>query len=232
MAALFGFFLLGTILVVILAFVRDSPVRQWYAGRQHPGRTVGLAIVGWVLVAAVLASEASEETSGSPTASTSTHSETTTPQATKSEKEQKENARPAGAPAKAPADVQKAKVRRIVDGDTLELVATSRQGPLPSNSQVDVQLLEIDTPETKHRSKPVQCYGPKATAHVKNLVRPGSTVWVQRDEELRDQYGHYLLYLWNDNGVFVNLNMVASVACLKSFDDLLSSGSGLEFWSR
>lgn len=205
MAVVFGLFLLGTILVLILAFVRDSPVRQWYASHHHPRRAIGLSVVAWVVVAAVLLPETQEETAGSPTASTSAHSETTTPQATESEKE----TRPAGAPAKVPVDVQEAEVRRIVDGDTLELVATSRKGPLPS-SRADVLLLEIDTPETKHRSKPVQCYGPKATAHLKNLVPPGSTVWVQRDKELRDQHGRYLLYLWNDNGVFVNLKMVAS----------------------
>ncbi|GAA5112676.1 thermonuclease family protein [Haloechinothrix salitolerans] len=207
MVVVFGLFLLGTVLVVIMAFVKDSPVRQWYASRPHPGRAIGLSVVAWVLVAAVLSPETSDETSGTPTASTSTPSETTTPTTTS---EVEKNTRPAGAPANVPSDVQEAKVRRIVDGDTLKLAATNGRGPLPSSAQVDVQLLEIDTPETKHPSKPVQCYGPKATSHLKNLVPPGSTVWVQRDEELRDQHGRHLLYLWNDNGVFVNLKMVAS----------------------
>src|SRR5699024_6972556 len=53
-----------------------------------------------------------------------------------------------------------------------------------------------------------QCYGQQAAAQLKQLAPPGSTVWVQRDEELTDRYGRYLLYLWNSEGTFVNLSLV------------------------
>lgn len=107
-----------------------------------------------------------------------------------------------------PDDAQRATVRRIVDGDTLELAAVAAGSVLGSTQQVDVRLLEIDTPETKHPSEPVQCYGGEATSRLRELAAPGSTVWVQRDQELRDQYSRYLLYLWNADGTFVNLSMV------------------------
>ncbi len=111
---------------------------------------------------------------------------------------------PPAAPTGVPADAQQATVARIVDGDTLELAATA---PGPA-TQIDVRLLEINTPETQHPDKPVQCYGAEATAHLTQLAPVGSTVWIQRDQEIKDQYGRYLLYLWNEQGTFVNLALV------------------------
>lgn len=209
MAVLGGLFVLASIIVVIWALFPRSPVRTWYASRRHPGRAVALSIAAWVAVFLMLgALTPPDETPGSQVASTETS--TTTPALTTSPTTTTTtNARPAGAPTGIPVSVQRATVRRIVDGDTLELVGRSGKGPLSRGAQVDVRLLEIDTPETKHRSKPVQCYGERATARLTKLVPPGSTVWVQRDTELRDQYGRYLLYLWNDDGVFVNRRMVA-----------------------
>lgn len=71
-----------------------------------------------------------------------------------------------------------------------------------------VRLLEIDTPETKDPSKPVQCYGTEASAYTAKLTPVGSTVWVVRDKELLDPYGRTLLYLWKPNGLFVNREIV------------------------
>ncbi|WP_310270321.1 thermonuclease family protein [Haloactinomyces albus] len=107
-----------------------------------------------------------------------------------------------------PEEAQQAMVRRIVDGDTVELAALAAGTALAGTSPVEVRLLEIDTPETRDPSEPVQCYGREAAAHLTELIPVGSTVWVQRDEELKDQYDRYLLYLWNAEGTFVNLEMV------------------------
>src|SRR5699024_7422682 len=112
------------------------------------------------------------------------------------------------APSGIPEDTQPATVARIVDGDTLELSADHSGPALETTSQVDVRLLEIDTPETVHPTTPEQCYGQQATTRLSELAPPGSTVWIQRDEELTDQYGRYLLYLWNNEGTFVNLSLV------------------------
>ncbi|MGY0498257.1 thermonuclease family protein [Nocardia sp. FBN12] len=114
------------------------------------------------------------------------------------------------APTGVPADAQRAVVRRIVDGDTLAVAAVTAGPALDSTSTVDVRLLEINAPETKDPNTPVQCFGPEATAELTRLAPVGSTVWVQRDQELRDRYGRYLLYMWDPRGEFVNLSLVQS----------------------
>lgn len=114
------------------------------------------------------------------------------------------------APAQVPGDAQQAVVGRIVDGDTLEIAAVAAGPVLTSTGPVDVRLLEIDSPETKDPNRQAQCYGQVATAELTRLAPPGSTVWVQRDQELLDRYDRYLLYLWNAKGEFVNLSMVQS----------------------
>ncbi|MFE6925422.1 thermonuclease family protein [Nocardia sp. NPDC057663] len=90
------------------------------------------------------------------------------------------------APTGVPADAQQAVVRRIVDGDTLAVAGVTAGVALASTSTVDVRLLEINAPETKDPNTPVQCFGSEATAELTRLAPVGSTVWVQRDQELRD----------------------------------------------
>ncbi len=107
-----------------------------------------------------------------------------------------------------PRGAQQAQIERVVDGDTVALRALRRGSALTSTQQVTVRLLEVDTPETVHPSRGVECYGPEASAFTKRLARPGSRVWVERDQEARDRYGRYLLYLWTADGTFVNKELV------------------------
>lgn len=92
-------------------------------------------------------------------------------------------------------------VKRIVDGDTL--VVSGDGSVVPDRSGVEVRLLEVDTPEAG------KCFADKATARTNALLPVGSTVRVERDEDLKDRYGRYLLYVWNDARKFVNLSLVA-----------------------
>ncbi len=90
-------------------------------------------------------------------------------------------------------------VTRIVDGDTLYLADLDER----------LRLIGIDTPETKHPSKGVQCFGEEATAHLTELVPPGTEVRVEWDVDGIDRYGRPLGYLYRtDDGRFVNLAMV------------------------
>ncbi|MBF6288412.1 thermonuclease family protein [Nocardia cyriacigeorgica] len=114
------------------------------------------------------------------------------------------------APAQVPGDAQQAVVRRIIDGDTLEVAAVAAGPVLTATGPVEVRLLEINSPETKDPNQNAQCYGSEATAELTRLAPPGSTVWVQRDRDLLDQYDRHLLYLWNAAGEFVNLSLVRS----------------------
>lgn len=72
-------------------------------------------------------------------------------------------------------------VVRVVDGNT---VVVDRGG-----ESVDVRLLNVDTPETKHPDKPVECLGPEATAFLKRHLPVGAAVELQYDRERQDRYG-------------------------------------------
>ncbi|MDO4239792.1 thermonuclease family protein [Micrococcus sp.] len=73
---------------------------------------------------------------------------------------------------------------RVVDGDTVEV---ERDG-----APVTVRLLNVDTPETKHPNKAVQCLGPEATDLLESLLEPGDRVVLQYDQERTDRYGRTL----------------------------------------
>ena len=109
-----------------------------------------------------------------------------------------------------PSSAQSARVRSVVDGDTLHLVAAG-SGPLPAGSDVRVRLLEINAPEI-HGT--VQCFGPEATTALTRLTPVGSTVRVIADREGRDKYDRPLVYVWNADGTFVNEAQVSSGAAV------------------
>jgi micrococcal nuclease len=77
-----------------------------------------------------------------------------------------------------------AKVARVVDGDTIKL-----------ESGETLRYIGIDTPETVHPSKPVQCYGKEASAKNKELVE-GKEVKLEKDVSEKDKYGRLLRYVW------------------------------------
>lgn len=94
-----------------------------------------------------------------------------------------------------------ARVDKVVDGDTVEVTL--------STGRERVRLLGIDTPETVHPTKPVECFGPEASARLKQLAPVGAELRIERDVELRDRYGRLLAYLWAPDGTFVNESLVA-----------------------
>ena len=93
-------------------------------------------------------------------------------------------------------------VVRVVDGDTI--LVRGAGGHVE-----DVRLLGIDTPETVDPRKPVQCYGPQASAFAKHL-ETGRTVTLAYDRELHDRYGRFLAYVWLTGArpLFVNAVLV------------------------
>jgi micrococcal nuclease len=87
---------------------------------------------------------------------------------------------------------------RVVDGDTVV-------AHLPGGDE-KVRLIGIDTPETVDPRKPVQCYGPEASARTKQLLPKGTAIRMERDAEARDRYGRLLAYVYRaGDGTFVNL---------------------------
>ena len=86
-------------------------------------------------------------------------------------------------------------VIRVIDGDTVELKNGER-----------LRYNDIDTPETVHPSKPVECYGPQASAKNKDLVE-GEIILVELGNPEKDRYGRLLGYVYVDD-LFVNAELV------------------------
>lgn len=97
----------------------------------------------------------------------------------------------------APARPGEATVVRVVDGDTVVLDI--------GGDEESTRLIGIDTPESVKPNSPVECYGPEAADNLERLLPAGSAVRVERDAEIRDQYGRLLLYVYRlENDRFVN----------------------------
>lgn len=93
-------------------------------------------------------------------------------------------------------------VTRVVDGDT---VRVDRDG-----QEIVVRLIGLDTPETVAPDRPVECFGPEASARTKDLV-DGGQVWLEYDEAsgLTDKYDRTLAFVWLDNDTMLNEVLVA-----------------------
>jgi len=87
-------------------------------------------------------------------------------------------------------------VKRVIDGDTIEL----------ENGKT-VRYIGIDTPETVHPDKPVQCYGKESSDKNKSLVE-GKKVKLEKDVSETDKYDRLLRYVYLEDGTFVNLALV------------------------
>ena len=86
-------------------------------------------------------------------------------------------------------------VIRVIDGDTVELKNGER-----------LRYNDIDTPETVHPSKPIECYGPQASSKNKELVE-GEIIFVELGNPTKDRYGRLLGYVYIDD-LFVNAELV------------------------
>ncbi len=82
-------------------------------------------------------------------------------------------------------------VIRIIDGDTIEIEGGQK-----------VRYIGIDTPETVHPSKPVECFGIEASNKNKELVE-GKKIKLEKDVSETDQYGRLLRYVWIGD-IFIN----------------------------
>jgi micrococcal nuclease len=82
----------------------------------------------------------------------------------------------------------------VLDGDT---IVVRRRG----GSDETVRLLGVDTPETHHPTRPVQCYGPEASAYTASRLF-GQVVRLEDDVERHDVYGRRLAYVYLDGENF------------------------------
>lgn len=88
------------------------------------------------------------------------------------------------------------RVNRVVDGDTIEV-------------QIDgeyeiVRLLGVDSPEVNSSYTKEECYGPEASAYLKELLK-NQSVYLSGDKQNnnRDKYNRLLRYVFMQDGTFV-----------------------------
>jgi micrococcal nuclease len=90
----------------------------------------------------------------------------------------------------------------VDDGDTIIV-------RMPTGNET-VRLLGADTPEVKDPRKPVQCYGPEASAHTKAVLGHGASVRLapDPDDTDRDKYGRLLRYVYLPDGTLYNAELI------------------------
>jgi micrococcal nuclease len=88
---------------------------------------------------------------------------------------------------------QEYRVVQVLDGDTI----VAQRGSYRDT----IRLLGVDTPETHHPTKPVQCYGPEASAYTASRLF-GQLVRLEDDVERHDIYGRRLAYVYLDGRNF------------------------------
>lgn len=119
------------------------------------------------------------------------------------EEEVDEEVRPAEPAAPTPVTSEHTlhKVKRVIDGDTIVILSDSKD--------FTVRLIGVDTPESVHPSKPVQCFGLEASEKTKEWLT-GRSVWLEQDatQDTKDKYGRTLAYVYRDDGLFVNLELL------------------------
>jgi micrococcal nuclease len=109
--------------------------------------------------------------------------------------------RTAGMPAM-PAGLTAGIVSNVVDGDTLDVTI--------GGVEQRIRMLGMDTPETKHPSKPVECFGQEASEQASALLQ-GQVVLLEADQSQgdADRYGRLLRFVWLPDGRLVNFVLIA-----------------------
>ena len=101
-----------------------------------------------------------------------------------------------------PSDAFEATVAYVHDGDTLYLDT--------GTTELKVRLIGIDTPELASQQRPdaEECYGVEARELLRDFLPEGTEVLALEDREPEDRFGRSLLYVYLDDGTFVNLAMI------------------------
>ena len=87
-------------------------------------------------------------------------------------------------------------VERVVDGDTIIVEGVGR-----------VRLIGVDTPESVHPRRPVECFAKEASAFAQRMLHT-QRVRLEYDQERTDRYGRTLAYVYLPNGTFANAEIV------------------------
>ena len=93
------------------------------------------------------------------------------------------------------------KVDRVIDGDTIKVFINSQSET--------IRLIGINTPETIHPEKAVECFGLEASLKLKELLE-GKNVYLEEDKTQndRDKYNRLLRYVYRNDNLFINQWMI------------------------
>lgn len=114
---------------------------------------------------------------------------------------------PVSDPVPRPGDAFAMTIESVHDGDSLRARVDSPNAVVTTTASVRVRLIGLDAPEV---SPDVECWAIESRDRLRELVPEGSTVWAAPDREALDRYDRHLLYLWTDDDVFVNYELVAA----------------------
>lgn len=92
-------------------------------------------------------------------------------------------------------------VIKVIDGDTVNI---NKDGEI-----ITLRLIGLDTPETVHPSKPVECFGREASDKAKAMLT-GKQVRIETDSSQGeyDKYGRTLAYIHLEDGTHFNKYMI------------------------
>lgn len=94
-------------------------------------------------------------------------------------------------------------VVHIADGDTIDV--------LVDDQKVRVRLLGINSPESVAPNRPVECFGKEASNYISSLISNKSVrLELDPSKPEKDEYGRSLAYLFREDGLFINSQMIES----------------------
>lgn len=114
-----------------------------------------------------------------------------------------------------------ARVERVIDGDTITVRFLDPDGD--RRPETVVRLESIDTPEKTGSPRGPECYGDKASNHMKGLLERGAELYVQWEPDKPfDRYGRLLAFVYlPDEKVSVNHHLVE-----RGYAEAVDYGSG------
>lgn len=100
-----------------------------------------------------------------------------------------------------PANQEQAIVTKVIDGDTIKVEFNGEKHT--------VRIIGLDTPETVHPQKPVECFGVEASNFAKAMLE-GKTVVLQTDptQSTKDVYQRLLRYVIQEDGTDFGYTMI------------------------
>lgn len=117
---------------------------------------------------------------------------------------------------KAEINLIKARVTKVVDGDTVYV-------RFENGREEKVRFIGVDTPESTTKIEP---YGKEAAAYTKSRLL-GKDVWLEPDVQERDKYGRLLAYIWlsppeNINDTEIKNKMFNAILLLEGYAQIMT----------